>query len=664
MNDFEATKAILDWSAIFMRLSMNDFLRFSRSAGLSWMQMAVLMHLHYKGPTEVMACGELLQLSPAGASQMIERLVQQGLAQRSEAPDDNTLDARVKLRTGRLAEARQALEALAAAEERAARTAPAGAIGPPRAHRETVLLLSLVEALMGQSARAYALAQEGIALGERLESPFITAVGYMRLGHALQLGAGAEGTGDATSWYHKAIVLGDKLAVRRTRAEAMWGLTRAYGYGGDLAVAASSAAEGMEIATDSGDVWMLALASIALGASHALAGEYAGALPILTRALNAFRECSDSFGRAAARLWMAYAHLELARGAGAALEATPPTAKKGGEQGALRPFITSAQELLAICETNGYDFLFTQPSLLGPPDERRMVPLLLAARAHTIRPAYVARLLAAMGIPDIKVHPGYQLRVQTLGAFRVWRGSEEVEAREWQRDKARQLFQLLLAERGAQEQGEARWLQRDQIVDRLWPQLAPDAAARDFKVALNALVRALEPALAPARTFFFVERDGTAYRLRPEADLRVDAAEFEAHCRRGLHGPLDDGAIAALRAATSLYAGDFLPDALYDEWTIGTRARLLTLYLRAADRLAGALLERGAQEEAIELCEAILTHDSCWENAWQLLISAYVRLGNRAQARRVCARCAEVLRAELGMPPSAETLALCAELGG
>ena len=87
-SDLEATRAILDWSAIFMRLSMNDFLRFTRSAGLSWMQMAVLMHLHYKGPTEVMACGELLQLSPAGASQMIERLVQQGLVQRGETPDD------------------------------------------------------------------------------------------------------------------------------------------------------------------------------------------------------------------------------------------------------------------------------------------------------------------------------------------------------------------------------------------------------------------------------------------------------------------------------------------------------------------------------------------------------------------------------------------------
>jgi DNA-binding MarR family transcriptional regulator len=88
MNDREATQAILDWTRIFMRLSMNDFLRFARGSGLSWTQMAVLMHLHYRGPCEVMACGELLQLSPAGASQLIERLVQHGLVERSETPGD------------------------------------------------------------------------------------------------------------------------------------------------------------------------------------------------------------------------------------------------------------------------------------------------------------------------------------------------------------------------------------------------------------------------------------------------------------------------------------------------------------------------------------------------------------------------------------------------
>lgn len=88
MNDREATQSILDWTAIFMRLSMNGFLRFARGSGMSWMQMAVLMHLHYRGPCEVMAFGELLQMSPAGASQMIERLVQQGLVHRTEGLDD------------------------------------------------------------------------------------------------------------------------------------------------------------------------------------------------------------------------------------------------------------------------------------------------------------------------------------------------------------------------------------------------------------------------------------------------------------------------------------------------------------------------------------------------------------------------------------------------
>jgi DNA-binding MarR family transcriptional regulator len=88
MNELETTQAVLDWTAISMRLSMNGFFRFARGSGLSWAQLAVLMHLYYRGPREVMACAELLQLSPAGASQMIERLVQQGLVERSETPDD------------------------------------------------------------------------------------------------------------------------------------------------------------------------------------------------------------------------------------------------------------------------------------------------------------------------------------------------------------------------------------------------------------------------------------------------------------------------------------------------------------------------------------------------------------------------------------------------
>jgi DNA-binding SARP family transcriptional activator len=297
---------------------------------------------------------------------------------------------------------------------------------------------------------------------------------------------------------------------------------------------------------------------------------------------------------------------------------------------------------------------------LGPPDERLLAPLLLEARARQVHAAYAQHLLGLMGIPEIKAHPGYRLTVQAFGAFRVWRGSEELAGREWQRDKARQLFQLLLAERGG------RWLQRDQIVERLWPQLAPDAAVRDFKVALNALNRALEPASTVARAFYFVEREGTAYRLRPEADIWFDAAQFEGLCERGLRGATggaaDDDGLAALRAALDLYGGDYLPDALYDDWAAEQRERLLTLYLRAADRLAETLIARGEVEEGLDICQSILARDACWEHAYQLMMQAYARQGNRGHALRVYARCVDALRAELDAPPSAETTRLYRQL--
>jgi len=297
--------------------------------------------------------------------------------------------------------------------------------------------------------------------------------------------------------------------------------------------------------------------------------------------------------------------------------------------------------------------------LLGPPDPQRILPLLLQARNLRMRPAYVARLLALVGLPNIQVHPGYQLRVQTLGAFRTWRGEAEIAPREWQRDKARQLFQLLLTERG-------RWLQRDEIVDRLWPSLGPDAALRDFKVALNALNRAIEPGHQPDDPFAFVAREGTAYRVRPEADLWMDATEFESVCEAGLHGPLSgsgtEETLGHLRAALRLYTGDYLPEALYDDWSAEARERLLSLYLCAADRLAGALIDRGRYEEALTACQAILTRDNCWERAYRQMMLAYARQGNRPHAVRTYQRCVQTLKTQLDVAPSAETDALYAQL--
>ena len=529
-----------------------------------------------------------------------EALRAQARALLEEGPAEDTLSVRAKIRTGRLSEAQQILETWFRAEQEASER---GESRPPRAHRETALLLSLIHALRGEAEQALASAQEGIALGERLNSPFVTAVGHMRLGHALQLTAAFRqpalppapdgGTADAAiRCYNTAIALGDRMAVRRTRAEAMWGLTRAYGYRGDVAAAQRAAAEGVEICRWAGDPWVESLTQLALGASHVLAGRPAEGVAILSDVLAAFRNCGDVHGRAATRLWLALAYRDLRQ---------------------TEHLASSLETLLELCEANGYDSLLTAPTLAGVPNPRRIVPLLIEARGRRIRPAYVARLLAALGLAEIQVHPGYQLQVQTLGGFRVWRGdaAAEVAARDWQRDKARQLFQLFLTERG-------RWLQRDELTERLWPQLSPESAARDFKVALNTLNRAIEPARSADAAFAYIVRDGSAYRLRPEADLWLDAAIFRQECEAGLRLAAREeaeGAIAHLQAGVHLYGGDYLPDALYEDWAGEERERLLALWLRTADKLADILIERGSYDEGLKLCEAILARDACWENA-------------------------------------------------
>ena len=76
------------WIAVFMRRSMRDFMRYSRESGLSMSQLVALLHIHHQGGSGVGELGDEMGVSSAAASQMLERLAQQGLILRSEDPHD------------------------------------------------------------------------------------------------------------------------------------------------------------------------------------------------------------------------------------------------------------------------------------------------------------------------------------------------------------------------------------------------------------------------------------------------------------------------------------------------------------------------------------------------------------------------------------------------
>jgi DNA-binding SARP family transcriptional activator len=455
----------------------------------------------------------------------------------------------------------------------------------------------------------------------------------MRQGHALNL-LSRQDEGQFTralSEFENTIELSQALDVPRLTVEANWGLCRAYGYHRDLQRAQHYAQQGIDTASEAGDEWISSLTRLTMGASLMQAARYEAAEAWLNRAVLGFEECSDSFGRVAAKLWLAYGWLK---------------------QKKLERVAQVLPDALATCQKNGYSFFLTRSTLLGPNDHSIFVPLLIYARQNGWESGYLNRLLEIMGLKNVDLHPGFRLNVQTLGAFRVSRGEEVIPANGWRRDTARQLFQLFLTHRRSP-------LDRDQICEFLWPEAELAVAHRNFKIALNTLYQVLEPEREPGSESAFIFRDGATYTLRPNADLWLDAEEFSSLIQQAgtTNGTL-------LQKAVNLYHGDYLPDAQYETWVAEEREHLLSLFLESADRLTELYLRQGKYAEVINLSQRILSKDACWERAYRHLMLAYHHLGDQGQVGRVFQRCKQALQEELDVSPSVETHALYTKLTG
>lgn len=77
-----------EWSEIFMRLSMHEFMDFSKESGLTMTQLSVMMKLYHSGAKGVSDIAEYLGVTNAAASQMVERLVQMDLLERTQGQHD------------------------------------------------------------------------------------------------------------------------------------------------------------------------------------------------------------------------------------------------------------------------------------------------------------------------------------------------------------------------------------------------------------------------------------------------------------------------------------------------------------------------------------------------------------------------------------------------
>jgi len=87
-NRPQFVEAMREWAHTFMHLSMHGFVVHAKSQNLSMSQLGTLVHLHRIGTCAVGDISDDLGVSNAAVSQMLDRLVHNGLVARDEDPAD------------------------------------------------------------------------------------------------------------------------------------------------------------------------------------------------------------------------------------------------------------------------------------------------------------------------------------------------------------------------------------------------------------------------------------------------------------------------------------------------------------------------------------------------------------------------------------------------
>ncbi|MBB6454164.1 DNA-binding SARP family transcriptional activator [Salirhabdus euzebyi] len=560
-----------------------------------------------------------------------ENLLNSGQAKKAEAwfekakdlnlpLDDSNLEARLYLRTGRLLKARQVLQ------ERKEKFSLPEDKSLPQSHRETDILLSIIESFMGNALESKMHAQKGIEYGMSTESPFVEACGWIRMGHAVQL-LNRYKPNLAIQCYNTALELMEKLNVSRGKAEPYMGLCILYGMQQEYEKALETGQKGLYETEKVKDLWLSSLIQLCMSISAIYCERYDYAAELLKETEQNFHHCDDEYGLMLTSFWKAYL-----------------ASKKKDEE----TFSEEINIFLRRMQVGSYEFFIKSRTTFGPMDLQSIIPLLFKAQKQEIHSNYVTKLMYELGYGELSHHPGYTLRIQTLGCFHVWLGNKRIYEQDWQRGKARELLELFVAKQN-------KLLPKEEIFQQLWPDLDEESANKSFKVALNALLKTLEPNREARADSFFIKRSATAYGLNPSSGYELDITEFEKWITEGLEKTDPGRTREILKKGLDLYEGDFLPDRRTTDWCLMERERLQVLFLRGAEKMAQVSVRLEDYDTCIYWCEKILNVDITWEEAYRLIMYSYYQKNNRPQAIKWYQKCYNTLIEELGVEPMKPT---------
>jgi len=245
------------------------------------------------------------------------------------------------------------------------------------------------------------------------------------------------------------------------------------------------------------------------------------------------------------------------------------------------------------------------------------------------------------------------VRVYVVGAVAVELGQAVVREGDLPGRQGRTVLAMLAVEH-------KRPLSRDELADELWPERLP----RSWETALRAIVSKVRAALAAggAEAGLIGNAFGCYQLCLPhDAWLDLEAAlqalhEAETDMARGDPAAAIVNALVTCRIASRPFlAGTYSP------WVVDRRQHIAALHLAARECLAEAFAATGDYERSAGSAEVALRIDPYRERLYQRLIRSRALAGDRTGAARVFTRYRELLRRELGIEPTPETVAVFRE---
>jgi DNA-binding SARP family transcriptional activator len=250
-----------------------------------------------------------------------------------------------------------------------------------------------------------------------------------------------------------------------------------------------------------------------------------------------------------------------------------------------------------------------------------------------------------------------RLSLFLLGSFQITLDGEPVGT--FESDKVRALLAYLAVESDRPQR-------RETLAGLLWPEWPERNARHSLSQALFNLRCAIGDPDAASPFLIVIHH---TVQFNPASDYYLDVSSFRAllaECEQHRHPRLEacSPCLDRLQQAMAIYRGAFLEgfsvrdSASFEEWALLKREQLHRLAMDALQRLADCHERRGEYARALPHARRQVELDPLREGAHEQIMRLLALSGRRSEALAQYQACGQVLAAELGVGPAAETTAL------